>query len=192
MLAHIHKQSEFMVMSAVTTSNLMRRCDSGHYSAFARELATAMLAGYQVTRITYEHRHQITHLTPTKTRDQALAVTIIDCRADAGSCQKGIALYYSSVAMYQSTHQVVSKLSPEPSTPKNSEPFLENFRSRNEFKLEFLNSGHSEDDLLRKKISLSSYNKIHFFKISNDRILNLPPNNVSEEDSYFKKFYLSR
>jgi hypothetical protein len=181
MLAHIHKQSEFMVMSAVTTSNLMRSNEPGRYSAFARELATAMLAGYQVTSITYEHHHQITHLSSTKTREEALAVTIMDCLGDAESCQKGIMLYQCSVAMYQTSPKLPSNPTPEPSKPKNSEPFLENYRISKEFAIKFLNSVRFEDRCLRKRNFLDFFNHIR-----NDR----KTIEASEADTYLKKLLI--
>ncbi len=108
-LAHIHRQSEFLVLTPVTAGNV-RICGTQRYSAFAREISIAMLAGYVVTNVTYQYSRQIAVLSPTKTRQAAATVTIMDCRADTESCHLGMALYHTSLEAFQIQHPAPAKV----------------------------------------------------------------------------------
>jgi hypothetical protein len=170
MLAHIHRQSEFMVMSPVTSSNVMRSCEPHRYSAFAREITTAMLAGYQVTKITYQHQRQITYLSPSKSQQEASAMTIMDCRADAQSCQTGLALYQTSLATFQLQHPATAPVETAPichAQPDLASPAL----NREDFYdiLKLLNTKYEVD--VTPKILFKNTNSLNrnlFFNIYNE------------------------
>jgi hypothetical protein len=102
MLAHIHKQSQFMIISPIITTYIMREKDKSRYSAFAKEIIVAMKAGYAVTNITYYGYREVTYLTPTKSKEEAVKMTVTDCILDAETCQQSIQHFLDAVTQYRS------------------------------------------------------------------------------------------
>lgn len=106
-LAHIHAANQFMIISEVNFENIMRKGDQTSYSAFAKEITLAMMAGYQVKSVTYKNilLSRVIILAPTKTQEEALNLTIADCKADDAACTKGIDEFFKSMIEYYKKKQ---------------------------------------------------------------------------------------
>lgn len=100
LLAHIHKGSEFIIISPVTPANIFRKEQKHKYSAFAREIATLMNVGYEVVGCQFKYGGTVIRLAPTRTKFELLKVSIVDCKADPDDCRKGMKRYTASFLRY--------------------------------------------------------------------------------------------
>lgn len=128
MLAHLHKRNKFHIISQVNQKNLMRSNNKAKYSAFAKELATAMNAGYIVTKVTIRFSRITIVLSPTRSRDGALSLSLKDCAASDESCRKGIELFNASLLNFSLTQvDLYEIIKPN----KNSNYFIKEFITTN-------------------------------------------------------------
>lgn len=100
LLSHIHKQSQFFLISNLGRDNLRREKYPDRWSALAREVAIIMIAGYVVVDIKFQGFVPGVLLASTKSKDEAIKFSLAQCKADNNDCDLGISKFFDSLALF--------------------------------------------------------------------------------------------